>query len=119
MDEWSTTQDFRNRILYFPPGSIDVWLKKFCLRERGDYFPAAEAGQALLLKLLFVHNYSQKPEAFKSNNPGYIRGEPGKNLSTPERVEDVTLRISLLKEYNADYIDYYLFASYSSTPPVL
>jgi len=33
-----------------------------------------------------------KPEAFKSNNPGYIRGKPTHNLSTPERVEVVSLK---------------------------
>jgi len=35
----------------------------------------------------------RKPEAFKSNNPGYIRGKSIKNVSTPERVEVVNLKI--------------------------
>jgi hypothetical protein len=33
-----------------------------------------------------------KPEAFKSNIPGYIRGKSANNLSTPEWVEVVSLK---------------------------
>jgi hypothetical protein len=33
-----------------------------------------------------------KPEAFKSNNPGYVRGKLAHNFSTPERVEVVNLK---------------------------
>jgi len=42
-----------------------------------------------------------KPEALKSNIPGYIRGRIGKGVSTPEVVE------------------YDITNSYYSTPPVL
>jgi hypothetical protein len=47
----------------------------------------------------------QKPEAFKSNNPGYIRGKSMKNLSTPERVEVGIMKIRLLKEEDINYIN--------------
>ena len=64
---------------------------------------------SLVLVIQNIDRVPQKPEAFKSNNPGYIRGKSIKNGSTPERVEVVNLKIRLLKEQDLNYIDDYLF----------
>jgi len=40
-----------------------------------------------------IKNWLLKPEAYKSNNPGYIRGRSIQNITTPEWVEVFKLKL--------------------------
>jgi hypothetical protein len=69
-------------------------LKKNLLRQnlflgyKQESFKSSYQGTFRILNGMLL-----KPEAFKSNIPGYVRGRSAYNLSTPEWVEVVNMKI--------------------------